>query len=281
MIDEQVSTALVPVSPAHVQLGTLEASSPEALVAGASEMATVLAGVIERQKLYVNIQGKRHVKVEGWTTLSTMLGCLPREIDTKALEDGSYISTVELVRMSDGVAISRATAECGMDEQRWSGMPRYARRSMAATRATSKVCRQAFSWIIALAGFEPTPAEEMNFETARPPVQQPRRKSAAPEPPPHVIEQEPQPPPVEGEAPPGPREFGGKVEGVEERKGKTGKQFWLLNVASPTERMEFRTFDTKVHEHAVEAQRLKETVIVAYTTDQYGHKATAIESLPF
>ena len=36
-----------------------------------------------------------------------------------------------------------------------------ARRSMAQTRATGKACRLAFSWIMALAGYEPTPAEEL------------------------------------------------------------------------------------------------------------------------
>ena len=32
---------------------------------------------------------------------------------------------------------------------------------MATTRATGKACRLAFSWIVTLAGFDPTPAEEI------------------------------------------------------------------------------------------------------------------------
>ena len=48
-----------------------------------------------------------------------------------------------------------------MDETKWAKGPDYARRSMAATRATSKACRLAFSWVMVLAGFQPTPAEEM------------------------------------------------------------------------------------------------------------------------
>ena len=36
---------------------------------------------------------------------------------------------------------------------------------MALTRATAKACRLAFSWILVLAKFEPTPAEEMSGET--------------------------------------------------------------------------------------------------------------------
>jgi hypothetical protein len=155
--------ALVPAS-TDVSLGTLHATSPQSLVESASALATTLARVIEAQKLYSNIQGRRHVKVEGWTTLAVMLGCVPREVAMDALEDGSYVATVELVRMRDGVVLSRATSECGMDEPTWSGRARYARRSMAATRATGKACRLAFSWIMAMAGYDPTPLEEMPHE---------------------------------------------------------------------------------------------------------------------
>jgi hypothetical protein len=73
-------TAIIPVAGAMVALGTLQAATPGALVEQASAMATALAQVIETQKLYNTIQGKRHVRVEGWTTLGTMLGVLPREV---------------------------------------------------------------------------------------------------------------------------------------------------------------------------------------------------------
>ncbi|MER2623568.1 MAG: hypothetical protein ABTS22_06480 [Accumulibacter sp.] len=122
-------------------------------------MAGALADVIERQHLATVIQGRKHVNVEGWTTLAVMLGVVAREVQTVETE-GIYTAVVELVRMSDGACISRASAECG-DEPPWNKRPRYARRSMAQTRATGKACRLAFWWIMALAGYEPTPAEEM------------------------------------------------------------------------------------------------------------------------
>lgn len=170
----------------EVSLGTLQADTAVALLTTATAMATALAGVIERQKLYTNIGGRSHVRVEGWTTLATMLGCTPREVANEALADGSYVATVELVRMRDGAVISRATSECGMDEPTWASRARYARRSMAATRATGKACRLAFSWIMALAGYDPTPAEEMpHAEPARDSGgdlarHAPRRSKAAP-----------------------------------------------------------------------------------------------------
>lgn len=151
--------SVVPVAGAMVALGTLQAATPGALVEQAAVLATALARVIDQQKLFTLIQGKRHVRVEGWTTLGTMLGVLPREVSVTE-EWGVYTATVDLVRMSDGAILSRASAECG-DEAPWCDRPRFARRSMALTRATGKACRLAFSWIMALAGYQSCPAEEM------------------------------------------------------------------------------------------------------------------------
>lgn len=162
VLDEQALVqlpAVIPVTSSSVTLGTLQASNPAALVSGAAEMAHELATVIDKQKLFTVIQGKKFVGVEGWTTLAVMLGCVAREVSTTE-QDGIYIAIVELVRMSDGVCISRASAECG-EEKPWNTRAKYARRSMAQTRATGKACRLAFSWIMSLAGYEVTPAEEM------------------------------------------------------------------------------------------------------------------------
>ena len=166
VIDHATQT-VIPVTASNVSLGTLQASNPQALVSGAAELAGQLAIIIAKQNLATTIKGKRFVNVEGWTTLATMLGVTAREVSTIE-QDGVYIATVELVRMSDQAVISRASAECGSPDELdkygkpiWSSRPRYARRSMAQTRATGKACRLAFSWIMSLAGYEVTPAEEM------------------------------------------------------------------------------------------------------------------------
>ena len=162
VLDEQALMQLpvvMPVTTSAVSLGTLQAISPATLVSGAAEMAHELATVIDKQKLFTVIQGKKFVGVEGWTTLAVMLGCVAREVSTTET-DGIYVAVVELVRMNDGACISRASAECG-EEKPWNTRAKYARRSMAQTRATGKACRLAFSWIMSLAGYEVTPAEEM------------------------------------------------------------------------------------------------------------------------
>lgn len=177
------STSIVPVTGVPVALGTLQAATAAALVEQASAMATALKRVIDEQGLYSTIKGKRYVKVEGWTTLGCMLGILPREVSVTE-EWGVYTAIVELIRMSDGAVLSRASAECGDPDEvddrgkpTWAERPRFARRSMALTRATGKACRLAFSWIMAMAGYAPCPAEEM--EEAHRTPDEPRGKVAS------------------------------------------------------------------------------------------------------
>ena len=155
----------------EVQLGTLQASTPQSLVNGASEMARVLDSVIEEKKLFTLISGKKHVRVEGWLRLATMLECTPREVSAARLAQdgefpGAWESSVEIVRMKDGAVISRASAMVSDDEPMWKSRSHYARRSSATTRTTSKACRLAFSWIMSLSGYATTPTEEMPQGTA-------------------------------------------------------------------------------------------------------------------
>jgi hypothetical protein len=175
-----MSTDLVPVEALRVELGVLRADRPKQLVEVATEAANALASVIESRKLYSNIQGKKFVKCEGWTTLAAMLGVTPHEISVTEVE-GAFTATVELRRLTDGQPVSRASAECGPDETTWKSRPRYARRSMALTRATAKACRLAFSWIMALSGYEVTPAEEIPHEDGggKSPAPESKRRAAA------------------------------------------------------------------------------------------------------
>jgi hypothetical protein len=130
-------------------------------VANATAIANELAKIINTRKLYSVISKKKFVRVEGWTTLGAMVGVLPREVSTIRHDNGTYESIVELIRVVDGEVIGRGSAICGIDEKTWGKREEYARRSMAITRATGKAYRLGFSWIITLAGFEATPAEEM------------------------------------------------------------------------------------------------------------------------
>src|SRR3990172_2001384 len=153
------STDIVAV-PNQVQLGTIQ-MRPEEVIERASQIATQLAKIIKDRALSTRIRDKDHVRVEGWTTLGAVLGVIPRERNTIRTEQG-FESYVELIRTSDGVVVGGASAVCSWAEQRWSKADDYDVRSMAITRATGKAYRLGFSWIMVLAGYSPTPAEEMD-----------------------------------------------------------------------------------------------------------------------
>ena len=85
-----------------VSLGTLRADTPAEMVASATRIATPLAEVIETQKLYTMIGGKKHVRVEGWTTVAMMCGATAYEVSNVGSDDGTYVATVELRRLVDG-----------------------------------------------------------------------------------------------------------------------------------------------------------------------------------
>jgi len=164
---EDERTELI-IRDAGVQLGSMQLAGPEEVVGRATAIANELAKIIKDKKLFSKIQGKDFVRVEGWTTLGALLGVTPQEVSNSADEGGVYTAVVELVRVSDGRIVGRASAECGAPDEvdrsghpTWADRPQYARRSMAATRATGKAFRLAFSWIMSLAGYEVTPWEEM------------------------------------------------------------------------------------------------------------------------
>lgn len=168
-----IDAELVPYDQTKIQKSESRPSlfdlEPEDQIIKATQIANALCKVIEKQKLFTTIQGKKHVRVDGWELLGTFLGVLPKEVGVTEHPDGSFEARVELVRASNGVTVGGASALCGTDEKRWATADRYARRSMATTRAIGKAYRSSFSWIINLAGYEVTPAEEIPREENTPP----------------------------------------------------------------------------------------------------------------
>lgn len=137
-----------------------------------------------------------HVNVEAWQTLATLLGLaiVPvwtrRVIDpqtgqpekvtfdvhektwhsksqggglkaerTYTVEGFSWEARVEVYK--DGTIVGAGEAMCGRTEQRWKDADDYAVRAMATTRATSRAVAAAARWIVTLAGYNATPAEEI------------------------------------------------------------------------------------------------------------------------
>jgi hypothetical protein len=138
---------------------TLFGADPERALARIVKVADKLAHTIRAQKLAVRISGGEHVLVEGWTLLGTLLGVYPVLVWSRKLDDG-WEARVE-ARTLDGRIVGAAESECLRTERKWANADDYAVRSMAATRATSKALRQPLGFVMSLAGFDVTPAEEV------------------------------------------------------------------------------------------------------------------------
>jgi hypothetical protein len=135
-------------------------AEPADIVRHASAVARALAPVIDDRRLYTDINGRRHVRVEGWTLLGSMLGVFPVCVWSRPVE-GGWEARVE-ARTLSGALVGAAEASCMRDEPNWRDKPDYALRSMAQTRGTSKALRLPLGFVVALAGYEVTPAEELD-----------------------------------------------------------------------------------------------------------------------
>ncbi len=71
------------------------------------------------------------------------------------------------VALHQGQEISRAEAYCMGNEDNWKGKPLFQLASMAQTRACAKSLRNVLSWVVVLAGYRATPAEELDAQLTK------------------------------------------------------------------------------------------------------------------
>jgi hypothetical protein len=143
--------------PAAVTL--FRTDEPGEIIARATAVANALSAVLEAKKLYKRIGERNHVFVEGWTLCGSMLGVFPTVVWSRKLVDG-WEARAEAVTMT-GAVVGAAEAQCSRAEEKWRTRDEYALRSMAQTRAISKAMKLPLGFIVVLAGFDATPAEEM------------------------------------------------------------------------------------------------------------------------
>lgn len=147
---------------------SLLTGTPADRIAEAIAIANALVPVIRDKKLSVKISGREHVLYEGWVTLGALVGVFPRVEWSRRLEGGGiegWEARVEAVA-SGGLVVGAAESQCTRGEDIWKNRDDYALRSMAQTRAGSKALRMPLGFIMALAGYEATPADEMPREAS-------------------------------------------------------------------------------------------------------------------
>lgn len=154
---------------------------PAERVALATEMADAIKDVIVKRGWVVTIPGKNgkppshHVEVEGWQFCASLAGATAKVTSTTKTANG-WEAHAEVVRVDSGIVLGAGDGMCSRDEKRWQYAEDYALRSMAQTRACSRALRHVFSFIFELAGYKPTPAEEM--PTDPPPANDPEAEHA-------------------------------------------------------------------------------------------------------
>ena len=150
------------------------------------QLATELSKLIKEKGLSSNIQGKQFVNVEGWQFCGASLGLMPIITSTQDLSNETaikYMATCEVRNITTGQLVATGIALCSNAEKTKRYFDEYAILSMAQTRAIGKAYRNLLAWLMKAAGFEATPAEEMDF------VVQPVKMSVASEPENHSVKE--------------------------------------------------------------------------------------------
>jgi hypothetical protein len=156
---ENVAPLMVQPSPQY--LGLFGTDDPDLIVEKACRVAAALVKIVKKQGLIVNIKGKEFPKVEAWQTLGAMVSVNAVCEWTRPVEDGWE---ARVVVYHHGQVIAAAEAQCTTKELGKNKWEDYAVRSMAATRAASKAYRSNLGYIMVLAGYQATPAEEITPE---------------------------------------------------------------------------------------------------------------------
>jgi hypothetical protein len=139
------------------------ARPPSEVLADARKAAIALQDVVSKKRNPVIFNKEQYLEFEDWQTVGRFYGVTAKVMHTEFIDYGSvqgFEARAVAIR-ADGMEISSADAMCLNDEPNWAKKPLFQLRSMAQTRACSKALRNVLAWVVVLAGYIPTPAEEM------------------------------------------------------------------------------------------------------------------------
>lgn len=208
-------------------LALIANETPEIILARAHKAAVALKDVVDHKVKPVKMNGETYLEFEDWQTLGNFYNLSAKVVSTTFVQYGpaqGFEAKAEVIDKLSGRVITAAESMCLNDEEKWStrakyehqgnqrvkvgevAVPLFQLRSMAQTRACAKALRNVLAWVVVLAGYKATPAEEMDGvfpanNKAPAPSTPPQRKSANAAP---VI-----------------KEYSGKVAGKYAPKGKS------------------------------------------------------------
>src|SRR3990167_9026996 len=163
---------------------------PEETIEIARRAAKALQSVVSQKPKPVIMNGEQYLEFDDLQLLGQFYRYAVKTGDAVAVEiDGvkGAKARADLIDMNTGAYLGGAEAYCMRDEEHWNTRPKHewqgegeSRRrvkigdeivpwfqlaSMAQTRAGAKAFRNRLAWVVVLAGYRPTPAEEMTEGT--------------------------------------------------------------------------------------------------------------------
>jgi hypothetical protein len=223
--------------------------APELVLAEARRAARALADLLDAKPKKVVLNGEVYLEFEDWQTLGRFYGISAKVVATSFVEfAGVHGFDARAVALrSDGAEISAAEASCLTDEPHWKAKPLFQLRSMAQTRACAKVLRNVLAWVVVLAGYKPTPAEEL------------------------VTPDAPAAPPA---LPPGALELAVvKVTDIRQKPTTTGGARFTI---SASDGQKYATFRLELAEIAKGAKEAGAEIEIVYKTTKYGRDVLAL-----
>ncbi len=238
------------------------ARPPELVLAEAKKAATALKDVVATKHNPVVFNGEQYLEFEDWQTVGRFYGVTAKIITTEFVDFGDakgFLAKAVAIR-TDGMEVSAAEAMCLNDEGNWKSKPLFQLRSMAQTRACAKALRNVLAWVVVLAGYRPTPAEEMHEAgNNKTPVAAPQKKAASTAP--QEVEQI----------------VNVKITSATSKDGeKNGKPYTVYTIIDENGE-KYGTFDTKLFTLAGEAIDAGAIVAIKYVVGKFGNKITGME----
>jgi len=138
--------------------------APAQVILQAREAAKVLQDVVSRKPKPVMINGEQYLEFEDWQTVARFYGLSVKTHDAQPVDVWGvkgFKAQADVIDNRTGYVVGGAEAYCMTDEENWTTKPMFQVASMAQTRAGSKAQSNMLRWVVVLAGYRGTPAEEM------------------------------------------------------------------------------------------------------------------------
>lgn len=172
--------------------------APNEVLVEAQQAAIELQKRIAGKKKPVIFGDEQYIENDDWQMVAHFFGMSPKVETTEFVEYGNttgFKATAVLIDIRTGAVISRGEALCLDEEDNWGDRTKYEWKkdangrgvrvavgkvptplfqlmSMAQTRACNKAMSNKLKWVVSLAGYSGTPAEDMHAATVQEPKQE-------------------------------------------------------------------------------------------------------------